>query len=622
MSGIGLHLLAWIPAAPLAGALLLMASRGRMSERLATLVGVGSIGIAALLTALVGWQFLQAPPVDGHYTQVLWTWLSVEGLTPQISFRLDGLSLVMMGVITGVGFLIHWFASAYMHDDEGFARFFAYMNLFVANMLVLVLADNLLLLYLGWEGVGLCSYLLIGFWYRDPANGLAARKAFIVTRVGDTLMAIGLFILATRLGTLDIQQLMTLAREQWPVGSTLATVTALLLLGGAVGKSAQLPLQTWLPDAMAGPTPVSALIHAATMVTAGVYLIARTHGLFELSPFALEAVGWVGGLTLLLAGFTALTQTDIKRILAYSTMSQIGYMFLALGVGAWSAAIFHLMTHAFFKALLFLSAGAVILCMHHEQDIFRMGGLRRRLPLSFWSFVIGGSALAALPLVTAGFYSKDAILWGAWATGHQALAVIGLFGAFLTSIYTFRLIFIAFFGIPRSETSATAHEKFGLNVWVPLIVLGALSVVGGFIALPLDDVLPRLIAAGGHEKHTLEIVSGAIAVTGIALAWLLFLRRPQLAASLTDFRLGLALRRYWQAAWGFDWLYERLFVRPFLWLVQVNRRDEVDTMYTGIAHANRLAWQGLSRTQTGQIRWYAAGIAAGTIVIVAMAVWL
>jgi NADH-quinone oxidoreductase subunit L len=303
-------------------------------------------------------------------------------------------------------------------------------------------------------------------------------------------------------------------------------------------------------------------------------------------------------------------------------MSQIGYMFLALGVGAWSAAIFHLMTHAFFKALLFLSAGAVIMCMHHEQDIFRMGGLRRRLPLSFWSFIIGGSALSALPLVTAGFYSKDAILWGAWATGHRELFLIGLFGALLTSIYTFRLIFIAFFGIPRSETSATAHEKFGLNVWVPLTVLAALSLVGGAIAVPLDDVLPRLIAAGGHEQHMLEVVSGVVAVTGIFIAWLLFLRNPALAAALTDFRLGLALRRYWQAAWGFDWLYDRLFVRAYLWLVYVNRSDGVDSFYTGVAHANRMAWSGLSSTQTGQIRWYAAGIAAGTIVIVALAVFL
>ncbi len=620
--GISLDLLAWIPASPLIGALLLIASRGRMPERMATWVGVGSVGIAALLTLLVGLQFLHSPPAGDAHIQVLWTWFTVEGLTLQFSLRLDGLSLVMMGVITGVGFLIHWFASAYMHDDDGFARFFAYMNLFVANMLVLVLADNLLLLYLGWEGVGLCSYLLIGFWYHDLANGMAARKAFIVTRIGDTAMAIGLFILATRLGTLDIQLLVERATEQWPVGSTIATVTALLLLGGAVGKSAQLPLQTWLPDAMAGPTPVSALIHAATMVTAGVYLIARTHGIFELSPFAMQAVGWIGGLTLLLAGFTALTQTDIKRILAYSTMSQIGYMFLALGVGAWSSAIFHLMTHAFFKALLFLSAGAVILCMHHEQDIFRMGGLRRRLPLSFWSFIIGGSALAALPLVTAGFYSKDAILWGAWATGNKALTFIGLFGALLTSIYTFRLIFIAFFGIPRSEASAGAQEKFGLNVWIPLTVLGALSLVGGAISQPLDAVLPRLIAAGGYERHLLEIISGVIAVLGIGIAWLLFLRSPQLAAALTEFQLGLALRRFWQAAWGFDWLYDRLFVRPYVWLAEVNKNDGIDAVYTGIVRGNRLAWHGLSLTQTGQIRWYAAGITAGTIIIVAVAVWL
>ncbi|MGH8455192.1 MAG: NADH-quinone oxidoreductase subunit L, partial [Nevskiales bacterium] len=455
-------------------------------------------------------------------------------------------------------------------------------------------------------------------------------KAFIVNRVGDFGFVLGMFLLFWSLeaqghGSLTIRDMVKFApaiKDMMIWGMPVVTVATLFLFIGATGKSAQIPLHVWLPDAMQGPTPVSALIHAATMVTAGVYLIARTHGIFELSPFALETVGWVGGLTLLLAGFTALTQTDIKRILAYSTMSQIGYMFLALGVGAWSSAIFHLMTHAFFKALLFLSAGAVILCVHHEQDIFRMGGLRRRLPLSFWSFIIGGSALSALPLVTAGFYSKDAILWGAWATGHRALCMIGLFGALLTSIYTFRLIFIAFFGIPRSEASASAHEQFGLNVWVPLTVLAALSLVGGAIALPLDSVLPRLIAAGGHEKHMLEVVSGAVAVAGIAIAWLLFLRNPQLAASLTDFRLGLALRRYWQAAWGFDWLYDRLFVRPYVWLTEVNRNDGADSLYTGIAHANRMAWQGLSYTQTGQIRWYASGIALGGVIIVAVAVWL
>ncbi len=283
-----------------------------------------------------------------------------------------------------------------MADDDGYSRFFAYMNLFVASMLMLVLADNLLLLYLGWEGVGLCSYLLIGFWYKDRANGRAARKAFVVTRVGDAAMAVGLFLLFTQLGTLNIQEIAHRAAAQWPVGSALAVIAAALLLGGAVGKSAQLPLQTWLPDAMAGPTPVSALIHAATMVTAGVYLIARMHVLFDLAPAVESAIVAIAGATIVLSGFSACVQHDIKRVLAYSTISQIGYMFLALGVGAWSAGIFHLITHAFFKALLFLGAGAVISSLGGEHDIFKMGGLRRRLPVTFWTFLIAAFALAGL----------------------------------------------------------------------------------------------------------------------------------------------------------------------------------------------------------------------------------
>src|SRR5438270_58650 len=329
-----------------------------------------------------------------------------------------------------------------MVDEEGYARFFAYMNLFVASMITLVLANNLLLLYLGWEGVGLCSFLLIGFWYQDPANVRAASKAFIVTRVGDTAFAVGLFLLFTRLGTLDIQELMHRASVQWTPGSGIAVAAAALLLGGAVGKSAQLPLQTWLPDAMAGPTPTSALIHAATMVTAGVYLIARTNALFRLAPPVAFAVALIGTATMLMAAFSAIVQRDIKRVLAYSTMSQIGYMFMALGLGAWSAAIFHFMTHAFFKALLFLAAGVVIQAMHHEHDMFRMGGLRFDLPLAFWSFVIGGSALAGLPLITAGFFSKDLILWQAWAgpNGTGWFWIAGMLGAALTSCDTFRLI--------------------------------------------------------------------------------------------------------------------------------------------------------------------------------------
>ena len=346
-----------IPFFPLLSATLLLLSMGRMPRTLAAAMGAGSVGLAALCVAVTARSVTGAGEAQ---ELTLWTWMAVGDFAPRIAFYVDGLTLVMMSVITGVGFLIHLYSIEFMWEDESLCRYFAYMNLFVASMLLLVMADNLLLLYLGWEGVGLCSYLLVGFWYRDPANGRAARKAFVVTRVGDAAMALGLLLLFTELGTLDIQPMMAAAREQWPAGTSLPLLATALLLGGAVGKSAQLPLHTWLPDAMAGPTPVSALIHAATMVTAGVYLIARTWGLFLLAPATLEAVAWVGLLTLLLAAFTALVQTDIKRILAYSTISQIGYMFLALGVSAFASGIFHLMTHAFFKALLFLAAGAVI----------------------------------------------------------------------------------------------------------------------------------------------------------------------------------------------------------------------------------------------------------------------
>src|SRR5499426_1388227 len=411
-----MRLLWLIPVLPSVSAAVLALFGSRLSRRAAATLGVGSIGLSALVTIMVALDFWSSPPANNSYTQVLWTWINVAGFEPQIGFYLDALSLVMVLVVTFVGFLIHIYSAEFMIEDEGYSRFFAYMNLFVASMITLLLANNLLLLYLGWEGVGLCSYLLIGFWYRDPANGRAARKAFIVTRVGDTAMSLGLFLLFTQLGTLQIQDLMQRASEQWQAGSIYAVIAALLLLGGAVGKSAQLPLQVWLPDAMAGPTPTSALIHAATMVTAGVYLIARTHTLFQLAPQVQFIVAIIGAATLLLSGFSALAQRDIKRVLAYSTISQIGYMFLALGVGAWTADIFHFITHAFFKALLFLAPGIVINALHHEHDMFRMGGLHRELPVAFWTFLIGGSALAGLPLVTSGAYSKDLILWDEWSS--------------------------------------------------------------------------------------------------------------------------------------------------------------------------------------------------------------
>mgnify|MGYP002141948893 FL=1 len=601
---------------PLLGWLLLAFSIGRLGERSAALIGVGSIGLSALTTLWVGIDFLNTMPEGGVYTQTLWQWMSVGEFQPAFRLSLDGLSLTMLGVVTGVGFFIHLFASWYMRGEEGYSRFFTYTNLFIASMVFLVLADDLLFVYLGWEGVGLCSYLLIGFYYRNPANGAAALKAFVVTRVGDVFLAIGLFVLYRELGTLNIHELLVRAPAMFADGSPALSFACLMLLGGAVGKSAQLPLQTWLADAMAGPTPVSALIHAATMVTAGVYLIARTHGLFLLAPEILHLVALVGAITLVLAGFAALVQTDIKRILAYSTMSQIGYMFLALGVGAWEGAIFHLMTHAFFKALLFLSAGAVIVATHHEQNIFKMGGLRKSLPLVYACFLVGGSALAALPLVTAGFYSKDAILWQVQASGQSALLWAGLGGAFLTSLYTFRLIFIAFHGKEQTQ----AHAGQGLAHHLPLLVLLVLSTgVGALIVPPLAGVLPA--GPGDHieeGRHSLEILSGVIAVAGIALAAFLFLGERRLAKGIAESAAGRALSTLWFNAWGFDWLYDWIWVKPYLLVTRLLGKDPLDRMMNLPAVLAQGGHQLLAWTVSGKLRWYAASMGMGAALILAL----
>ncbi|AMK30418.1 MULTISPECIES: NADH-quinone oxidoreductase subunit L [Pseudomonas] len=598
---------------PLIGFLLLSFSRGRWSENLSALVGVGSVGLSAATAAYVIWQFNVAPPEGGAYSQLLWQWMSVDGFAPNFTLYVDGLSVTMLGVVTGVGFLIHLFASWYMRGEAGYSRFFSYTNLFIASMLFLVLGDNLLFIYFGWEGVGLCSYLLIGFYYSNRNNGNAALKAFIVTRIGDVFMAIGLFILFVQLGTLNVQELLVLAPQKFQAGDTWMVLATLMLLGGAVGKSAQLPLQTWLADAMAGPTPVSALIHAATMVTAGVYLIARTNGLFLLAPDVLHLVGVVGGVTLVLAGFAALVQTDIKRILAYSTMSQIGYMFLALGVGAWDAAIFHLMTHAFFKALLFLASGAVIVACHHEQNIFKMGGLWKKLPLAYASFVVGGAALAALPILTVGFYSKDEILWEAFASGNTGLLYAGLVGAFMTSLYTFRLIFIAFHGEAKTE----AHAGHGISHWLPLGVLIVLSTfIGAWIHPPLAGVLPESAGhAGGEAKHSLEIASGAIAIAGILLSALLFLGKRRFVTAVANSGIGRVLSAWWFAAWGFDWIYDKLFVKPYLLISHILRKDPVDRSIGLIPRLARGGHVAMSKTETGQLRWYTASIAVGAVLV-------
>ncbi len=622
-----LRLLFLIPFFPFAGFALLALGGRRLGRRGSAAIGAGSVGLSALASLALSLDFLISPPAGYSYSQTLWTWMKVGGFDPGISFYLDALSLVMILVISVVSFLIHIYSSGFMSADEGRRRFFAYMNLFVGFMLTLVLADNLVLLYLGWEGVGLCSYLLIGFWYKDAANGRAARKAFIVTRVGDAAMAIALFLLFNKLGTLQIQALMRLASAHWQAGSGLAVAAAALLLTGALGKSAQLPLQTWLPDAMAGPTPVSALIHAATMVTAGVYLIARTNALFSLAPHVRLLVAVIGAATLLLAGFSALVQRDIKRVLAYSTISQIGYMFLALGVGAWSAAIFHFMTHAFFKALLFLGAGVVIKALGEEHDMFRMGGLRKQLPLAFWTFLAGAASLSALPLITAGFYSKDLILWDAWssASGSVWLWAAGLAGAFLTSIYTFRMVFLTFFGRSRGRIGSLP----GFSMQAPLVALAVLSLAGGFVEAPGLPVLSRFLhhslpamqqAGSATAQFAFGLIAAAASLSGIYLAYHLFLRRPSHAEALAASAPGRLLHRWWFAGWGFDWIYERIIVMPYTCLAHAGKNDLLDLIFTGMARTAAGAGRLLGKTQTGRTRWYAAGIAAGVIVVLAMMV--
>ncbi len=620
------ELLWLIPALPFAGAFILIVTRGNLPRTIAAMVGAGSIGVAAVITGLFGLQFLDDSSLI--ITQHLWTWFDVGGFNPSFALHLDALSMVFIFVITFVGFLIHLYSIEFMRDDEGFSRFFAYLNLFVCSMLILVLADNLLLMYLGWEGVGLCSYLLIGFWYTEAKNGYAARKAFIITRVGDTAMAIGLFMLFKSLGTLNIQEILTLAPQTWAVGSEVVTAIGLLLLGGAVGKSAQLPLQTWLPDAMAGPSPVSALIHAATMVTAGVYLIARTHVIFELAPTAQLWVGIIGAATLLIAGFSALTQYDLKRVLAYSTVSQIGYMFLALGVGAWSSAIFHFMIHAFFKALLFLGAGAVIMVLHHEHDMFKMGGLRRKLPVIFWTFLIGSGSLAALPFITAGFYSKDQILWLAWAgeRGNAWFFFAALIGAFVTAIYTFRMVILTFYG---EEKTHVGHPTGNL-INIPLIVLAFLSLFGGFIELPhtlghvelfsgfVDPALPSIIMKPGvaSDEWIVQLSAALLCLVGVYVAWFFYVKQPETRAELKSSMI--VLNRFWFGGWGFDTLYDTLFVKPFVYLSQVNKHDVVDKLYAGIVEATNFFHRIFARTQSGIMRWYIMGIVIGAIFVLSI----
>ena len=557
-------------------------------------------------------------------------WLNIGTLHIDFSFVLDQLSLVMLLVVTGVGFLIHIYSVGYMKDDAGYARYFAYLNLFLFFMTTLVLAGNALVMFVGWEGVGLASYLLIGFWFQKTTAADAGKKAFIVNRIGDVGFLIGMFLLLANFGTLTFSEIATKLGQDpgWTGGAV--TVIALCLLLGATGKSAQLPLYIWLPDAMEGPTPVSALIHAATMVTAGVYMIARNHVLFDHSPFALSIVAVVGAATALFAATIALVQTDIKRVLAYSTISQLGYMFLGCGVAAYSAAIFHLVTHAFFKALLFLAAGSVIHAIGGEQDLRKMGGLRKKLPVTFAVTTVGVLAIAGIPPF-AGFFSKDAILAAAFAQGDtgKALWFVGLLTALLTSFYMFRLWYLAFFGKPRSEAE-THHHPTPWSMLVPLVILALLSIGGGWISGAWTGVgrfgsflAPVLgLTATDPESAALEVTLSVVAVVVAVLGWfmaeLFYGQKPDSPAKLAAALPGaykLLVGKYYV-----DQIYGACIVKPLLLFSKYFLSPVVDTALLGgtawlLGGTATFAGALLQRWQSGNLRSYAAWLTAGAAAV-------
>ncbi|HEV8309414.1 MAG TPA: NADH-quinone oxidoreductase subunit L [Methylomirabilota bacterium] len=623
------HLIWLMPALPLAGALVNLFFGRRLGHR-AHWVAVPPVGLAfcvALAAFLRVWR--------GHETFAgpLWDWIVAGTFRAPVTFQLDQLSAVMLLVVTGVGFLIHVYSIGYMHADPDYPRFFTYLNLFVFSMVMLVLAGNFLLLYVFWEAVGLCSYLLIGFWYTRESAADAGKKAFIVNRVGDFGFGLGVMLIWTTLGTLEYTEVFARA-PILTVGT--ATAISLLLFLGACGKSAQLPLHTWLPDAMEGPTPVSALIHAATMVTAGVYMVVRAHALFERSGVALDVVAWIGVVTAVFAATIGLVQTDIKRVLAYSTVSQLGYMFVAVGVGAYAAGIYHLVTHAFFKALLFLGAGSVIHALAGEQDLRKMGGLWRRLPQTRDVMLVATIAISGIPPFS-GFFSKDEILAGAWFAGRPAIFLLGLVGSALTAFYMWRLLLLTFFGASRvaHEVGHHVHESPPVMT-VPLWILAILAAAAGLWGVPwaegtwighfLDPVLgrgPAQEAVHHGPAWGLMAVSVLAALGGIVVAWLFYIRGwadlgkvgvPQNAAHR------VLLHKYYV-----DELYEALFVRPTVrvaeWCAQAFDLGVIDAAVNGVAALVARAAAGLRRYQTGFVMNYALSMLIGVVALLGLLLW-
>ena len=660
-----------VPLLPLTGAAINGLMGRRFSRRAVSAVALTFCGAAFAMALEIAARFssLSLPHIE-----MVAPWLRSGSFTVDFSFYLDQLSLVMLLVVTGVGFLIHIYSVGYMREEGGFYRFFSYLNLFMFFMLTLVLASSYLLMFIGWEGVGLASYLLIGFWFRKDSAAAAGKKAFIVNRIGDFGFLLALFLIIKHFGSLDFDKVFAAAAQYSPETNGIGFLTAigLLLMVGAAGKSAQIPLYVWLPDAMEGPTPVSALIHAATMVTAGVYMVARSHVIFERAPSALMVVAIVGTLTAFFAATIGIAQTDIKKVLAYSTVSQLGYMFLACGVGAFSAGIFHLMTHAFFKSLLFLAAGSVIHAVGGEQDMRRMGGLRTKIPVTFWTMAIATFAIAGIPPL-AGFFSKDEILWRAYQASW-IYWLVGVATAFITSFYMFRLLFMAFFGEYRGSAEdhdhaahSHGHGHDGVHespaiMLVPLMTLAVLSIIGGWVGIPgslgggnhfdkflgpvfrstvpalnpehtqAGEAMPPARETEGAEPQTgilTELMFTGISVfagvLGLFLAWLFYHRRPELPDLVAAKFHGLyhaVADKYWV-----DDLYEAIFVKPLIVISGVvfwRGIDQglIDATLNGSAEGARELSDNVRHMQSGNLRSYAGWIALGAALVILYMVWI
>ncbi len=681
-----------IPGLPFLGFLINATFGRRLSRGVSGAIASGVMLAAFGVSLAVVMQMLGTPADGGVLTAEagglraiehrIFTWFASGDLFVPFSLRVDPLSALMILVVTGIGSLIHIYSTAYMHDEPPgeYARYFSYLNLFASFMLILVLGASFPVMFVGWEGVGLCSYLLIGFWFKKKSASDAGKKAFIVNRIGDFGFILGMLLIFVTFGTLNFQEVNALAAARpvehasfFSLGGATLTIATLLLFLGATGKSAQIPLYTWLPDAMEGPTPVSALIHAATMVTAGVYMIGRNAVLFSHAELTMNVVAVIGVATALMAGTIALVQNDIKRVLAYSTVSQLGYMFVAMGVGAFAAGIFHLYTHAFFKALLFLGSGAVIHALAGEQDIRNMGGLRKKLPITYWTFMIGCLAIAGVPLLS-GFFSKDEILWKTYASGHFGIWIVAVVTSLLTAIYMFRLVFLTFHGERRHDVPSGAHHApdhihdAPRAMAIPLILLAVGSIVAGYIGVPhalgghnviegflepafhaglqtpgLGPEATGLEAAGDHagaapaaqgehaaaEEHAADTgtelalmgLSSAIAVAGIAIAFVLFVKRPRKANLHPTGLQKVLVNKYYV-----DELYDAAVVRPIhaissgvLWK-GVDARL-IDGAVNGTGAVIRAGSSSLRRVQTGSVRAYAMALFAGVVAMIGYLLW-